>query len=1585
MRIRQAILVLAIAASACQGSHGTSVQSPERTDKLVRAAEPIAGQYVATLVDGLGEAEARALVARHGGTFLAYVPAPVNAVALQLAPERAIALAEDAAVRVAEEDGRVHAASATWNLDRIDQRSATLDGAYRAATTGAGVNVYVVDTGVLLAHPDLAGRADAPASFAEGPSDGDCNGHGTHLAGVAAGATIGVAPGAKVHSVRALDCAGVGSVSTLIQALDWIRQHHAAPAVALVGVTAGLSPSLEAVVRELVKSGVTVVAPAGNDAVDACGHLPAAVPEALTVGATTYQDAALAPSAQGRCVDLFAPGAQVYSSWNDGTHRFATGTSQAAAHVAGAAALFLEARPDAAPATVSAALVGNATLGVLAGVSDVTPNRLLHVGFIAPGLSADTTAPGVRIAAPADGAVASGTATVSVTADPTGVSQVAVFVDGVYLGGDADGADGYAVSWPTARFANGPHTVLARAYDAAGNVGEHAITITVTNPGNAAYDPELKAPACADPGQRCASGALLAGRGPLGPEANAPNTIRSLCADGLAGTYRQDESVEAIEVQTSVPGADLAEGEWVDVDVRVWAYPDHETDRVDLYFAADAGAPVWQYFGTHKPAIAGEQTVRFTYRLPALPSTASRKQQAVRAAIHYGGAPAECSSGPYDDHDDLAFAVRPGTPDTTRPFVRIDAPVAGPVENQVQIRATAWDDAGGAIARVDFLADGVVIGTATELIGGGYAANWDANAASAMPHTLRAVAYDKSGNSFTSDPVVVTPVDTTPPSVAIDLPAKDAVVGGFVHLEALASDGRGVATVQFFSGGELLGTAVTPPWAIDWDTRALAGGAVEVVAVAVDASGNQAQSTPLPLVLDNVPPTASIVAPAPGATASGREVAIQVSAADDQAVDRVEVFAAGAFVGNAALVGGRWTLTWNAGLLPNGEVTLEARAYDRSGNVSPPAAITVQVLDTTRPVVAFLEPAAGAIVHGIIPVGASATDDGVIDLVAFDAGALPLGTSSAAPYQIAWNTAGTPDGKVTLGAVARDRAGLEGSASIEVTVDNSGPVVGVDAPAAGPVTGDVSIQLHASDPTGVERVDVWAGDVFLGKAAATGDGAYALQWTTTGVDNRAYSLVAVAFDLVGNSTASAAVPVTVKNLTTAEYDAALGAPACASSAAWCWSGTLLDGAASHEANPPSTLGGACGDGAGSAYHVTESIDSLRVEAYQGALASNGTVQVSVRYWAYVGNEADQIDVWHAADARNPTWTLLRTITPAAAGAGEDVFDLTLPAGPLQVIRANFRFAQPGPSTCSGGEVGDRDDLVFAVDSPADTVAPVVALQAPLDGGTVGGLVHLRATAQDAQGVTRVEFRVDGALVAAPVQPLPGGGATPLYEALWDASAVADGRHTLAATAYDTSGNATATSTIRFTVQNAANAALDASLGVPACSAGESFCDTGALIDGRGIPVEPNAPNTIHASCTDGDQGVYHQDESLDWLKVSSVDGLALTAGKRARVESRVWSYTGWSDDALDLFYTTTPDAPSWVWFATLKPSAPGAQLLTAEYVLPSGARQAIRGRFRYGGAVAACGTGTVIEPGTNKVIETGLYDDHDDLVFAVAP
>lgn len=171
------------------------------------------------------------------------------------------------------------------------------------------------------------------------------------------------------------------------------------------------------------------------------------------------------------------------------------------------------------------------------------------------------------------------------------------------------------------------------------------------------------------------------------------------------------------------------------------------------------------------------------------------------------------------------------------------------------------------------------------------------------------------------------------------------------------------------------------------------------------------------------------------------------------------------------------------------------------------------------------------------------------------------------------------------------------------------------------------------------------------------------------------------------------------------------------------------------------------------------------------------------------------------------------------------------------------------------------------------------------------------------------------------------------------------------------------------------ATYNATLKAPLCTGSALSCDSGTLLVGRAaLGPEANAPNTLQSSCADGPSGTFQVDESLDRLKISSVDGLPLAPGKTARIDATVFAWSGGNVDTLDLYYTNNVSSPSWTYIASLPASVAGSQTLSTTFTLPSASRAAIRGQFRYGGSVSSCGTGS--------------YDDRDDLVFemeAVAP
>ena len=367
----------------------TSAAATARMAGASLAGEPelIPGQWIVTFREEVSDAPglARELVAQHGGELKFTYTAALEGFAASLPDAAVEALRRNPNVSMIEQDAVVTETdvqtAAKWGLDRIDQRALPLDGQYGYANSGAGVSVYILDTGIRSTHYEFGGRVRAGfTAFSDGYGTEDCRGHGTHSAGIVGGSTFGVAKQVTIYSVRVLDCNGSGTYSSIIAGVDWVTKNRTLPAVANMSLRGTASSTLNAAVQNSIGAGVVYAVAAGNDAADACAYSPASLSAALTVAASTSADAQASFSNYGKCVDLYAPGQGIFSSYNtsDSMVVSASGTSAAAPFVAGVAALYLAAHPSATPQQVTDALLSSATGSVIAGAGAGTPNLLLY-------------------------------------------------------------------------------------------------------------------------------------------------------------------------------------------------------------------------------------------------------------------------------------------------------------------------------------------------------------------------------------------------------------------------------------------------------------------------------------------------------------------------------------------------------------------------------------------------------------------------------------------------------------------------------------------------------------------------------------------------------------------------------------------------------------------------------------------------------------------------------------------------------------------------------------------------------------------------------------------------------------------------------------------------------------------------------------------------------------------------------------------------------------------------------------------------------------------------------------------------------
>lgn len=290
-------------------------------------------------------------------------------------------------VAFVETDGKVHLnavqTGAPYGLARLSQRTFSNKSTYTYDGIGAGVTVYVVDTGIQIAHPEFEGRAVWGANYVTGSPNSDENGHGTHCAGTVGSKTYGVSKGVNIVAVKVLDKSGSGSWSSIISGINYVAGDKRGQKgnVLSMSIGGGKIDSVNAAVDAATNKGILSVVAAGNSNDDACKYSPASASTAYTVGATDINDKKASFSSYGTCVKILAPGVNVLSTWNNGGTKSISGTSMATPHVAGLAAYYW-AKQSFTVAQLKDHLTSTSTKNAISGFPANTVNYLAYNSIV---------------------------------------------------------------------------------------------------------------------------------------------------------------------------------------------------------------------------------------------------------------------------------------------------------------------------------------------------------------------------------------------------------------------------------------------------------------------------------------------------------------------------------------------------------------------------------------------------------------------------------------------------------------------------------------------------------------------------------------------------------------------------------------------------------------------------------------------------------------------------------------------------------------------------------------------------------------------------------------------------------------------------------------------------------------------------------------------------------------------------------------------------------------------------------------------------------------------------------------------------
>ena len=284
-----------------------------------------------------------------------------------------------------------------YHTDRIDQRELPLDGQYNPPFTGKGVDIYIVDSGISYSHTLFGGRAQFGGYDYYGDDGKDCNGHGTHVAGLAGANITGAATQANLYSIKVLDCKKRGNYAGLVAGINHVinraQNNPSRRSIISMSLIGPPSHSVDVALQRAYEAGVITVSAAGNYKDDACDYSPASSEYTITVGGSRQKGDGLywfdnSGTNFGKCVDIFAPGQWVRSASHESDNHLvsSSGTSMSTPIVSGVVAMMLEEDPSLTPAEVKARLQERATKGALnfsvltTRVQSETPNFLVYTG-----------------------------------------------------------------------------------------------------------------------------------------------------------------------------------------------------------------------------------------------------------------------------------------------------------------------------------------------------------------------------------------------------------------------------------------------------------------------------------------------------------------------------------------------------------------------------------------------------------------------------------------------------------------------------------------------------------------------------------------------------------------------------------------------------------------------------------------------------------------------------------------------------------------------------------------------------------------------------------------------------------------------------------------------------------------------------------------------------------------------------------------------------------------------------------------------------------------------------------------------------